>query len=264
MMPPISVTAVILRRCARLNGVSRTISTNLRRSLSTTSAARAIRLSDRPCATDASVFIEQGATIIPSDWNEPLAMAAPISRTLCTTWASASTSRRCRPVSWCSVNTAESETIRCVSTPGVSRNCCNSRTPYTAPVAPVMAMISRAAGLSGIQQGFQFARFKHFIHDVGTADELAFDVELRNGRPVRVFLDALAHVLIVQHVDGGDVLDAAGFQDLDGAAGKAALRELGGALHEQHDRGRVHGFFDPGLYVAHSCLRGNGIDADIL
>src|SRR5471030_1368101 len=219
MMPPISVTAVILRRCARLNGVSRTISTSLRRSLSTTSAARAIKLSDRPCATDASVFIEHGATIIPSDWNEPLAMAAPI-----------------------------------------SRSCCSKRTPYTAPVAPVMAMISRAAlclcGLSGIQQGFQFARFKHFIHDVGTADELAFDVELWNGRPVRVFLDALAHVLIVEHVDGGDVFDAASFQDLDGAAGKAALRELGGALHEQHDRRRVHGFFDPGLYVAHSCLRG--------
>jgi hypothetical protein len=81
-MPPISVTAVILRRCARLNGVSRTISTRRRRSFSTTSAARAIRLSDRPCATAASVFIEQGAITMPSVWNEPLAIEAPMSRLL--------------------------------------------------------------------------------------------------------------------------------------------------------------------------------------
>src|SRR5471032_1601187 len=192
-------------------------------------------------------------------------MDAPTSRTLCTTCAMASTSRRCRPVSWCRVRTAASETIKCVSTArlpevGKSLNACSSRTPYTAPVAPVMAMTSRRAtrgcGRSGIQQGLQFARLKHLIHDVRTADELALDVELGNGRPVRVFLDALAHFRIVQHVDGGDVFDAASFQDLDGAAGKTALWELGGALHEQHHRGGGHGFFDPGLYVAHSCLRG--------
>src|SRR5471032_2933244 len=253
MIPPISVTAVILRKCARLNGVSLTISTSRRRSLSTTSAARAIRLSDRPCATDASVFIEHGATIIPSDWKEPLATEAPTSRTLCTTWASASTSRRCKPVSWCSVRTAASETIRCVSTLGVCCNCCSRRTPYTAPVAPVMAIMIRR-GRSGIQQGLQFAGLEHLVHDVRTADELALDVELRNGRPVRVVLDALADFRIFQHVHGGNVLNAAGFQDLDGAAGKAALRELGGALHEEHHRGAGHGFFDPGLYVAHSCL----------
>src|SRR5450830_29380 len=253
MMPPISVTAVMLRRCARLNGVSLTISTSRRRSLSTTSAARAIRLSDRPWATDARVFIEQGAIIMPSLWNEPLAIEAPTSRTLCTTWARASTSRRCKPVSWCSVRTAASETIRCVSMPSMCCKCCSRRTPYTAPVAPVMA-ITILCGRSGIQQGFQFARLKHLVHDVRTADEFAFDVQLRNGRPVRVVLDALTHFRIFQHVDGGNVLDAARFQDLDGTAGEAALWELGGAFHEQHHRGVGHGFFDPGLYVAHGCL----------
>ena len=78
-MPPISVTAVMLRKCARLNGVSRTISTSRRRSFSVTSAARVNRLSDRPWATAASVFIEQGVTTIAWVANDPLAMAAPTS-----------------------------------------------------------------------------------------------------------------------------------------------------------------------------------------
>ncbi len=78
-MPPISVTATMLRRCARFNGVSRTISTSRRRSFSVTSAARVIRLSPRPCATAASVRIEHGAITMPSQRNEPLAIAAPMS-----------------------------------------------------------------------------------------------------------------------------------------------------------------------------------------
>jgi hypothetical protein len=47
MMPPISVTAVMLRRWARLKGVSRTISSRRRRSFSVTSAARVSRLSPK-------------------------------------------------------------------------------------------------------------------------------------------------------------------------------------------------------------------------
>ena len=88
-MPPISVTAVMLRRCARLNGVSRTIITRRRRSLSVTSAARVMRLSDRPWATAASVRIEQGTITMPAVWNAPLASVAPTSRMLCTWSASA-------------------------------------------------------------------------------------------------------------------------------------------------------------------------------
>ena len=81
-MPPISVTAVMLRRCARFSGVSRATNTSLRRSFSTTSAARLSRLSAKPCATPASVFIEHGAITMPAVRNEPLATAAPMSRTL--------------------------------------------------------------------------------------------------------------------------------------------------------------------------------------
>ena len=69
----------MLRRCARLNGVSRTIRISRRRSFSVTSAARVRRLSERPWAIAASDFIEQGATTIASAANEPLAMAAPMS-----------------------------------------------------------------------------------------------------------------------------------------------------------------------------------------
>jgi hypothetical protein len=73
------VAAVMFRKCARLNGVSRTINNRRRRSLSVTSAARVRRLSPKPCATAASVFIEQGAITIAAVSKLPLAMQAPMS-----------------------------------------------------------------------------------------------------------------------------------------------------------------------------------------
>ena len=78
-MAPISVAAVMLRRWARLNGVSRTINTRRRRSFNVTSAARVSRLSPNPCAMAASDFIEQGATTIAAASKLPLAMHAPMS-----------------------------------------------------------------------------------------------------------------------------------------------------------------------------------------
>ena len=70
---------VMLRRWARLNGVSRTISSSRRRSFSITSAARVSRLSPSPCATAASVRIEHGATTIAVASKLPLARQAPMS-----------------------------------------------------------------------------------------------------------------------------------------------------------------------------------------
>ena len=78
-----------------------------------------------------------------------------------------------------------------------------------------------------------------------------FDVELRDRRPVGVVLDALADVLVLEHVDGLQVVDAAGLQDLDGAAGKAAHRELRRALHEQHHAVALDEVVDALLNVAH-------------
>ncbi|MNC94512.1 hypothetical protein D3C83_113850 [compost metagenome] len=79
-MPPISVTATMLRKCARLSGVSRTSSTRRRRSFSATSAARDTRSSACACAAADSVFIEQGAITIPSTRKDPLAIGAAMSR----------------------------------------------------------------------------------------------------------------------------------------------------------------------------------------
>ena len=47
----------------------------------------------------------------------------------------------------------------------------------------------------------------YFLDDTGTcrivkpADKLAVDIELRNSRPVGVFLDALTYLRILEHVD---------------------------------------------------------------
>ena len=57
-----------------------------------TSAARSIRLRDRPCATPASVFIEHGTIAMPLQPWLPLAIVAPRSRLLWTVSEPAATS----------------------------------------------------------------------------------------------------------------------------------------------------------------------------
>ena len=94
-----------------------------------TSAARAIRLSARPFAIAPSVFIEQGATTMPAVANDPLATDAPMSLTLWTTWASASTSPRFMSSSWWTFSTPADESSRWVSMPGASRSRRSSCTP---------------------------------------------------------------------------------------------------------------------------------------
>ena len=128
--PPVSLEELSVEQWKAAVDINLTaISTSRRRSLSTTSAARVMRLSDKPCATAARVFIEQGATTMPVEAKEPLAMQAPTSRTLCTTSASASTSLRRMSSSWCRLSTPASDTIRCVSTWPCLRRCSSSRTP---------------------------------------------------------------------------------------------------------------------------------------
>ena len=77
----------------------------------------------------------------------------------------------------------------------------------------------KVSGLA-VDHLLQFARFVHVHHDVRAADEFAFDVQLRNGGPVAVFLDALADFSVVQHVHCFDGLGihATGLEDLDRAA----------------------------------------------
>ena len=99
----------MLRRCARLNGVSRTINTRRRRSLSVTSAARVNRLSDRTHGPSAAKRLHRTRR---DDHRLdvaklPLAIAcADISRVrMRMIGHETSSSRRSRPNSWWTLST---------------------------------------------------------------------------------------------------------------------------------------------------------------
>src|SRR6266550_3670526 len=81
----------------------------------------------------------------------------------------------------------------------------------------------------------QFAGLVHLADNIAAANELALDVELRNRRPVREFLDALANSRIGKDVDAFE-LDPEMAQDLHNGRRKTALRKHRGALHVEHDR----------------------------
>src|SRR5881398_4116025 len=64
-------------------------------------------------------------------------------------------------------------------------------------------LFSGPFGRSGrFDQPLELAAFEHLHHDVGAADELALDVKLGDRRPVGIFLDALADLRVLEHVDG--------------------------------------------------------------
>src|SRR6185312_1908735 len=81
-----------------------------------------------------------------------------------------------------------------------------------------------------LEEGAELPRLEHLADDVAAADELAFDIELRNGRPAREILDALADLGVGQHVDAFE-LDAHMGEDLHHRGREAALREDRRALH---------------------------------
>ena len=47
---------------------------------------------------------------------------------------------------------------------------------------------------------------EHLAHDVRAADELALHIELGDGRPVGEGLDALAQLVVLQHVDADELV----------------------------------------------------------
>src|SRR5579862_645260 len=51
-----------------------------------------------------------------------------------------------------------------------------------------------------LQRLLQFAGLEHFSNNVAAADEFALDVELRDRRPVRIGLDAVAQVFRLQNI----------------------------------------------------------------
>ena len=85
-----------------------------------------------------------------------------------------------------------------------------------------------------VEHLLQFAGFGHFADDVAAADELAFDVELRNGRPGGELFDAFTDLHVLEHVDALELNLQRG-QNVGDGGGKAALREHRRALHEQDD-----------------------------
>ena len=107
-------------------------------------------------------------------------------------------------------------------------------------------LIRRAAGASFgardrffVHQALQLARLVHLHHDVRSADEFTLHIKLRNGGPVRIGLDALAHVHVLQHIDAV-IVHAQMIEDRDRAAGKPALGEQRRAFHEQDNIAAVH------------------------
>jgi hypothetical protein len=82
MMAPFCVDSAIKRIWPAWKGVSRNIKTTRRRSLRQTSAARAASSPLKQLAIPLKVFIEQGATNIPSVLKEPDEIDAPISSLL--------------------------------------------------------------------------------------------------------------------------------------------------------------------------------------
>src|SRR5687767_3342580 len=88
-------------------------------------------------------------------------------------------------------------------------------------------------GSSARQELLKLTFFEKLRHDIAAADELASDVQLRNGGPVRILLDAVAHRGVGKHVHVLEVR-ACFFQDLHDLRGKSALREQLVPLHEQH------------------------------
>src|ERR1700728_587760 len=52
-----------------------------------------------------------------------------------------------------------------------------------------------------LEQGLQLAGLKHLADDVATANELALDIELRNGRPIGIGLDATTQVVVLENVE---------------------------------------------------------------
>src|SRR5215475_11283116 len=117
----------------------------------------------------------------------------------------------------------------------------------------------RFGGLSGRvlrEDLWQLACFVHLAKDVAPADELAVDVQLWDRRPVRVVLDALPDLGILEDVDCEVVGDAGPLEDLDDRGREAALRELRRALHVQHDAVRFDLVADR-ILNAHRLLRRN-------
>lgn len=84
------------------------------------------------------------------------------------------------------------------------------------------------------EQFAQTAVLVHFLHNVAAADELAFNVDLRDRRPVGEDLDLVPHLLVRKHVHVFELLNPVGLHQHNHESTEAALGHLLGSFHE-HD-----------------------------
>jgi hypothetical protein len=97
-----------------------------------------------------------------------------------------------------------------------------------------------------LKQLRQVSILMHRDQDVAAANKLLVQVQLGDGRPVRVLLDSLPQLRVLQDVEGRKLVgaDALEAEDLDDGAGEAALGHFGRSLHEEHDGRRGNGLVD--------------------
>src|SRR5437016_2413655 len=80
------------------------------------------------------------------------------------------------------------------------------------------------------EQAFKLAVGAHLANNVAAADEFTLDIKLWNGRPTGEFLDALAQLGILQHVEAFE-LDAQVRENLNHCGREPALRKDRRAFH---------------------------------
>ena len=102
----------------------------------------------------------------------------------------------------------------------------------------------------------------HFLHDVASTNEVPLDIKLRNGRPVRVFLDGITDLLISQHIDVLVVGDTVEFEYLHDVVAEAAPGHLLRALHEKYQIVVLDPLIELliELLLVHRCFLGLGLE----
>src|SRR3954452_19471105 len=116
--------------------------------------------------------------------------------------------------------------------------------------APPLPLFRARTSCGGSKDLLKLAAFEHLHHDVGSADELTLHIQLWDGWPIGIILDALSDFGVLQDVDRF-VFRAKTVENGDRSARKAALREKGGTLHEKHHLIVPDDLADAGMGITH-------------
>ena len=73
------------------------------------------------------------------------------------------------------------------------------------------------------------------LTDVNATDKLAVHVELRVGRPLRVLLETLSHLLVLEYVKVTELNAIVLGEKVNNLLAEAASSSLRAALHKEHD-----------------------------